>query len=521
MKRKLSIFFFLLISSITSIIAQSKPQPIQTNSAITKASDTGCTGQDTFDQGVRIVPNANSWKDSYQANGYCFCNSTFDHGIGNFKITINGQGRSVRAVCDELQKHPGFRAMRNGDPRYNDIQCGNGPGHEDAITIQGKRIKDEIVCPGRVDQGSKGCQCKGPKFDMNWLSSRPRFGGDGGSGNNNGPNVTFATPSNNTSYTAPATFKVVINASDSDGIGNVKLYINNSFIRQESVSPYEWNHNGQDNQLKNLSSGTYTLKAEATDKKGKKTTKTINITVGDVDTGGGDGSSEGVTIKGQSISKFISSENGNRSMRANRTQAGVSEKFIVESPGNGTVSLKGNNGKYVSSENGTKSMTCNRNAVGSWEKFTLESLGGDLYAVKGNNGKYVSHENGRDMGVFCNRNAIGSWEKFIIKGLANRNAAVLQDKNEFTKENINVYPNPVIKGEHININITTYQDVLSSVEILDLSGKSIRKRNLGILKAGTRSISLNGVRNTIKISGLYLVKVVLGTKTIVKQIMIE
>nr|WP_281989280.1 T9SS type A sorting domain-containing protein [Aquimarina aggregata] len=141
--------------------------------------DSGCTGRDTFDQGVKIVPNANSWKDSYKANGYCFCKSSFDHGVGNFKITINGQRRNIRDVCDELKKHPKFRDLRNGDPRYNTIQCGNEPGHGDAITIQGKRIKDEKVCPGRVDQGSKGCKCKGPKYDMKWLSSRSRFGGNG------------------------------------------------------------------------------------------------------------------------------------------------------------------------------------------------------------------------------------------------------------------------------------------------------------------------------------------------------
>jgi len=87
MKRKLLIFIFLLSLSITSTTAQSKPQPSNpADDATTKVADTGCTGQDTFDQGVRIVPNANSWKDSYQANGYCFCNSSFDHGVGNFNL---------------------------------------------------------------------------------------------------------------------------------------------------------------------------------------------------------------------------------------------------------------------------------------------------------------------------------------------------------------------------------------------------------------------------------------------------
>lgn len=335
-------------------------------SAQQNVPDTGCTGQDTFDQGVRIVPNANSWKDSYQANGFCFCKSSFDHGVGNFQIPINGIGRNIRDICDELKKHPYYRDLANGDPRYNTIQCGNEPGHDDAITIQGKRIKDEKVCPGRVDQGSEGCQCKGPKFDMDWLSSRPRFGGGGDGGDNTGPNVSFATPSNNTSFTAPATIEVILVATDNDGVSNVRLYLNNAFVRQENVSPYTWNNNNQDNALKNLSEGSYTIRAEATDSKGAKTTKSISFTVGD-DNGGG--SDDIVSILGQSINKYVSSENGGSPMNCNRNAAGTLEQFEMESAGNGTVSFKGNNGKYVSSENGLKAMNCNRNAVGSWERF--------------------------------------------------------------------------------------------------------------------------------------------------------
>ncbi len=584
------------------------------------------------------------WKDSYKVDGYCFCftngNGAYDHGIANKPVRINGKTYTVRAVCEELKKHPRYRSFRNGDIPYNTIQCGNPP-YNDA--------PDEPGCPGRVDIGPRGCNQIGPKWDMAWLSTRPIFngngGGDGGGGNgdngvigtagnggngpgqgpklrvlfptlnkrftapatlrvqaeatdqngvrdvevkidgklvgkktsapyvwnangqenllsnlgiknylievkatdkngnvsivdiliyviqnpngggnNNGPNVSFSTPTNNASFTAPATFKVVVNASDNDGVGNVKLYINNSFIRQENVSPYEWNHNGQDNKLKNLSAGTYTLKAEATDKKGKKTTKTISITVGG-DTGGGDGGGNnggnGVTFKGQSINKYVSSESGSRSMRANRAEAGASERFTVESAGNGTVSLKGSNGKYVSSENGNKAMNCNRNAVGAWEKFTLESLGGDLYAIKGNNGKYVSHSNGGNNPMFCNRNAVGSWEKFIIKGLTNGRVSNSQSINQFSKQNVSVYPNPVIKSEDINVNITTFKDITSSIEVLNLNGRSIVKRNLGVLKAGTKSISINDIRRYVKTNGLYLVKVTLGKHTIVKQIMIE
>ncbi len=501
----------LTLFMMSSIFAQTKSQHSKhKDNAVAKAADTGCTGQDTFDQGVRIVPNANSWKDSYQANGYCFCNSSFDHGVGNFKITINGQGRNIRDICDELKKHPAFRGMRNGDPRYNTIQCGNDPGHDDAITIQGKRIKDEKVCPGRVDLGSQGCQCKGPKFDMNWLASRPRFGGGG---NNDGPTVSFATPQNNATFTNPASIKVVVNATDTDGISNVKLFINNALVRQENVAPYEWNQNNQDQPLQNLNAGNYTLKTEATDTKGKVTTKTLSFTVGQGGGNNGDG-----TIKGQSINKYVSSEGGSRSMRANRNTAGATEKFVFESLGGNVYAIKGNNGKYVSSENGNKAMNCNRNAVGSWERFTLESQGGNVYAIKGNNGKYVSHENGRDMGMFCNRNAVGSWEKFVITGLS---AARTSANNKvLPAQQVSVYPNPATK-ENLRLQIQAVSDAKSFIEIMDLNGKLIAKKDLGVLKKGTTAIDMNQVRDKIDQAGLYLVKVTVGDKTTVKQMMIK
>ncbi len=455
-------------------------------------------------------PQHPGWTDSFAANGFCWCNSSnFDHGIGTKTVTINGTNYKIIDICDELKKHPQYRAFQNGDAPYNDIQCGNGPANDAA---------DETGCPGRTDLGPSGCNQIGPKWDMNWLQTRPRFGGGGNGGDNNGPETSFNSPPNNSSLQAPATIKVDVKATDNDGVSNVKLYINNSFIRQENVNPYLWNNNNQDIKLQNLGAGTYTLKAEATDKKGKTTTESITIQV--INDGGGNNPGS-VTFLGQSINKYISSENGSRSMRANRTQPGSGENFTVESAGNGTISIKGNNGKYVSSENGKKAMNCNRNAVGSWEKFTLESLGGDLYAIKGNNGKYISHNNGGNKAIFCDRNAIGSWEKFIIKGLNASRTLNTQNSESFQAQNVSVYPNPVIKGEDINIDITTYNDVSSSIEILHLSGKSVVKRNLGILKSGTRSVSLNDIRSSVKSKGLYLVKVTLGKNTIVKQIMIE
>ncbi len=259
-------------------------------------------------------PQHPSWTDSYKANGFCWCDTTFDHNLDSKKVTINGTAYGVREICDELKKHPQYRRYRNGDAPYNDIQCGNGPAND---------APDEAGCPGRTDLGSSGCQEKGPGWDMNWLKNRARFGANNG-GNNTGGVVTF---------------------------------------------------------------------------------------------------------KGQSINKFISSENGGRSMTATRNGSGIWEKFTVQNAGNGTVSIKGSHGKYVSSENGNKAMNCNRNGVGIWEKFTLVSQGGNVYAIRGSNGKYVSHENGGANGITCNRNDIGVWEKFIINGLSNQTRQY-QDQEE-------------------------------------------------------------------------------------------
>lgn len=117
------------------------------------------------------TPGGKSWADSYQANGLCWCDTTFDHDlddISKVSFTINGVERNIRDVCDELQYHPLVRDYVEGDPIYNDIQCGNGPANT-AI--------DEVQCPGRVDLGRDGCSEIGPKWDIEWLESRERFGG--------------------------------------------------------------------------------------------------------------------------------------------------------------------------------------------------------------------------------------------------------------------------------------------------------------------------------------------------------
>ncbi|MBQ4819516.1 Ig-like domain-containing protein [Aquimarina sp. MMG016] len=243
MKQKKILLLIMLVFSIGTVLAQWNPRP--------------------------------SWKDSYKANGYCFCDSNFDHGISNKKVTINGNKYSVRDICNELEKHPRYRKFRSSDIPYNDIQCGNGPANDAGD-------EDPDACPGRVDQGPSGCQTIGPKWDMNWLRSRPRFGGG-----NSRPSVSFKTPSGNATVQEGYTsFDIEVNASDVDGsISNVKLFVNGNLIRQENIAPYTWGNGSNANELLGLSIGNHSIRAVATDNDGATAEATITLKVeGEVST---------------------------------------------------------------------------------------------------------------------------------------------------------------------------------------------------------------------------------------------
>ncbi|WP_299604068.1 Ig-like domain-containing protein [uncultured Aquimarina sp.] len=107
------------------------------------------------------------------------------------------------------------------------------------------------------------------------------------SGENQSPVVTFTSPVN-TSFDVGENLGVVIDASDSDGsIANVRLYINDEFVRQENVVPYEWgiaNAGNEDPLLLNLAVGSYTLRAVATDNSGTTATAIKSITIVDSNT---------------------------------------------------------------------------------------------------------------------------------------------------------------------------------------------------------------------------------------------
>ena len=95
--------------------------------------------------------NPSSWSDSYSVGDRCYCQSSFDHSIGDIVVDTVLGTLTVRQICDMLEE--AGQPSSDGRPLYNDIQCGNGPANN---------AGDETTCPGRVEYGAGGCAYIGP-----------------------------------------------------------------------------------------------------------------------------------------------------------------------------------------------------------------------------------------------------------------------------------------------------------------------------------------------------------------------
>jgi len=101
---------------------------------------------------------------------------------------------------------------------------------------------------------------------------------------NDVPQVSIVEPNNGKNIALATGYSLYLkaNASDSDGsISNVKLYIDDVFVREDSVAPYEWGVVGSSssNELNGLSVGQHTIKVVATDNGGLTNSASMELTV--------------------------------------------------------------------------------------------------------------------------------------------------------------------------------------------------------------------------------------------------
>jgi hypothetical protein len=101
-----------------------------------------------------------------------------------------------------------------------------------------------------------------------------------GTSSNRPPTVSITSPSSGDTFAAPVNIFIAASASDSDGtVTKVDFYENGSLVGTANASPYSFT-------WKNVSAGTYSLTAVATDNQGAATTSApITVTVSSGTTG--------------------------------------------------------------------------------------------------------------------------------------------------------------------------------------------------------------------------------------------
>ncbi|WP_343911377.1 Ig-like domain-containing protein [Aquimarina litoralis] len=170
------------------------------------------------------------------------------------------------------------------------------------LYVDGNLIRQELLAPYTWGQGNNTDELLGLSVGQHIIKAEATDD-DGattsktftltvtGTGSNQGPNVSFASPSNDITVQEGYDLVVIVNASDPDGsVSNVKLYINDNLVRQENIAPYEWGHDGSPNpqEVNGLAIGTHSFKAVATDNEGNTSETAFILTVQSDDNGDGD-----------------------------------------------------------------------------------------------------------------------------------------------------------------------------------------------------------------------------------------
>ncbi len=512
-----------------------------------------------------INPGGKSWGDSYQANGLCWCDSTYDHGLNDVNVTsfmINGIKRNIKDICDELKKHPLVRDYQDGDSVYNDIQCGNGPANSDSKN-------DETYCPGIVTDGNSGCTITGPTWDLTWLASRPIFGGNGDLITNqildNG-NYYIETPYLNerlhSDYGMSYNAKMEVDNTDGnsqiwnfihlgDNIYSIRNETNYRYLEVNNASCSDagnvgtWFRNENEHQKwKIVANGSnYSLlplhcQTKALDRSqgvsgaeaviydyatSNDNQKWNLVSVEDVIV---PPSENIVTIMAETISNYVSfdSEYPNYVSADNSS---TNNTFEMETNADGTVSFKSSTGKYISSENSSSYVTCNRATAtpGTWERFELELLTApNVYAIKWKNNQgiytYLSHEFNRSP-MNCNRPGPGTWERFVIETVTTHSSVIASKNVADSKANVistTFFPNPVTNNDVLGVQVVLNESTAATIQILDLSGRLVAEKKYPVLESGINFVTLSEIQKKVATTGVYVLKITSNEQIVVKKV---
>jgi len=161
----------------------------------------------------------------------------------------------------------------NGIPQYTE-----GGGYNAGSEVQ--NVGSVYQCKEWPYSGwcNGGAQAYAPGTGTNWQDAWNLIGQCGGdTGGNDSPTVNITSPSNGSTFTPGSTINLTASASDPDGsVAKVEFFQNGNLLGEDTSSPYSYS-------WANVSAGSYTLAAKATDNEGASTTSTqvyISVTSG-------------------------------------------------------------------------------------------------------------------------------------------------------------------------------------------------------------------------------------------------
>ena len=152
----------------------------------------------------------------------------------------------------------------NGIPQYTE-----GGGYNAGSEVQ--NVGSVYQCKEWPYSGwcNGGAQAYAPGTGTNWQDAWNLIGQcGGGTGGNDSPTVNITSPSNGSTFTPGSTINLTTSASDPDGsVAKVEFFQNGNLLGEDTNSPYTYS-------WANVSAGSYTLTAKATDNEGASTTST-------------------------------------------------------------------------------------------------------------------------------------------------------------------------------------------------------------------------------------------------------
>lgn len=285
---------------------------------------------------------------------------------------------------------------------------------------------------------------------------------------NKPPTVSINSPVNNASYIAPARMTINASAADADGkISSVKFYNGTTYLKTVFASPYSYT-------LSNLSAGTYSLTAKATDNMGAQT---VSVPVKIV-----------VNAANKAPAVSITSPANN----ATYTAPATITITAAAADSDGTVSsVKFYNGATYLKTVFTKPYT-----------YTLSNLPAGSYSLTAKATDNAGAQTISSPVIVSVKapNAMVSSRPADVNAKADINSVV----------SFRVSPNPAGKTLHINIS-GLQQDKIVSVSVISAAG--------GFMQSMSSSGSANAIQLDVSslVNGVYTIKVVCENKILYKQ----